>query len=127
MLVIGYFTLVDPQIPVSMAIIYNVAAILAGVFLKEHWRIGIYAVCMMTAFNFFSHGTQDLYPTFLEVQHKMGPHEVGLIAVIYNIGAIVGGISFGSLSERFGRRRMIVFASSCVIWSATVRARKRQC
>ena len=60
----------------------------------------------MTAFNFFSHGTQDLYPTFLRVQHGFCPHEVGLIAVIYNIGAIIGGISFGALSERFGRRRI---------------------
>jgi MFS transporter, SHS family, lactate transporter len=78
---------------------------------KSHWRLGIYAVLLMTAFNFFSHGTQDLYPTFLQVQHKMSPHEVGLIAVIYNIGAIVGGLSFGSLSERFGRRRMIIIAA----------------
>jgi MFS transporter, SHS family, lactate transporter len=78
---------------------------------KAHWRLGIYAVLLMTAFNFFSHGTQDLYPTFLEVQHKMSPHEVGLIAVIYNIGAIVGGLSFGSMSERFGRRRMIIIAA----------------
>jgi SHS family lactate transporter-like MFS transporter len=78
---------------------------------KMHWRLGIYAVILMTAFNFFSHGTQDLYPTFLEVQHKMSPHEVGLIAVIYNIGAIIGGLSFGSLSERFGRRRMIIIAA----------------
>jgi MFS transporter, SHS family, lactate transporter len=76
--------------------------------LRSHWRLGIYAVVLMTAFNFFSHGTQDLYPTFLQVQHKMTPHEVGLIAVIYNIGAIIGGISFGSLSERFGRRHTII-------------------
>jgi SHS family lactate transporter-like MFS transporter len=79
--------------------------------LKSHWRLGIYAVLLMTAFNFFSHGTQDLYPTFLEVQHGFSPHEVGLIAVIYNIGAIIGGIFFGSLSERFGRRRIIIIAS----------------
>ena len=78
---------------------------------KSHWQLGIYAVLLMTAFNFFSHGTQDLYPTFLQVQHKMTPHEVGLIAVIYNIGAIIGGISFGSLSERFGRRRIIILTS----------------
>ena len=65
----------------------------------------------MTAFNFFSHGTQDLYPTFLQVQHGFGPHEVGLIAVIYNVGAIIGGISFGSLSEQFGRRRIIIIAA----------------
>src|ERR1700675_3212629 len=75
--------------------------------LKSHWRLGIYAILLMTAFNFFSHGTQDLYPTFLQVQHGFGPHEVGLIAVIYNVGAIIGGISFGSLSERFGRGRII--------------------
>jgi SHS family lactate transporter-like MFS transporter len=78
---------------------------------KSHWQLGIYAVLLMTAFNFFSHGTQDLYPTFLQVQHGMPPHEVGLIAVIYNIGAIIGGISFGSLSESFGRRRTIIVAS----------------
>ena len=78
---------------------------------QSHWRLGIYAVLLMTAFNFFSHGTQDLYPTFLQVQHGLGPHEVGLIAVIYNIGAIIGGISFGSLSEYFGRRRIIIIAS----------------
>jgi SHS family lactate transporter-like MFS transporter len=79
--------------------------------LRSHWRLGIYAVLLMTAFNFFSHGTQDLYPTFLQVQHGFSPHEVGLIAVIYNIGAIIGGIFFGSLSERFGRRRIIIIAA----------------
>jgi SHS family lactate transporter-like MFS transporter len=80
--------------------------------LKSHWRLGIYAVLLMTAFNFFSHGTQDLYPTFLQVQHGLSPHEVGLIAVIYNTGAIIGGISFGSLSERFGRRRIIIICAA---------------
>jgi MFS transporter, SHS family, lactate transporter len=79
--------------------------------LKSHWRLGIYAVVLMTAFNFFSHGTQDLYPTFLEVEHKLSPHAVGIIAVIYNVGAICGGILFGSLSERFGRRRCIIIAA----------------
>jgi SHS family lactate transporter-like MFS transporter len=78
---------------------------------KAHWQLGLYAVLLMTAFNFFSHGTQDLYPTFLQVQHGLSPHEVGLIAVIYNIGAIIGGISFGSMSERFGRRRIIIIAA----------------
>jgi SHS family lactate transporter-like MFS transporter len=81
------------------------------VVLKSHWRLGLYAVVLMTAFNFFSHGTQDLYPTFLQVQHHLSPHAVGTIAVIYNIGAIVGGILAGMLSERFGRRRIIVTAA----------------
>jgi MFS transporter, SHS family, lactate transporter len=79
--------------------------------LRSHWQLGIYAVILMTAFNFFSHGTQDLYPTFLQVQHQFDPHQVGLIAVIYNIGAIVGGLSFGALSEHFGRRRIIIIAA----------------
>jgi SHS family lactate transporter-like MFS transporter len=79
--------------------------------LKQHWKLGIYAVVLMTAFNFFSHGTQDIYPTFLQVQHKFTPHVVSIIAVVYNIGAICGGILFGSLSERFGRRRCIIISA----------------
>jgi MFS transporter, SHS family, lactate transporter len=79
--------------------------------LKSHWRLAIYAVVLMTAFNFYSHGTQDIYPTFLQVQHKLEPHVVSIIAVVYNIGAICGGILFGSLSERFGRRRCIIIAA----------------
>ena len=79
--------------------------------LKSHWRLGIYAVVLMTAFNFFSHGTQDLYPTFLQVQHALSPHAVGTIAAVYNVGAILGGILCGALSERIGRRRMIVIAA----------------
>src|ERR1700688_4684511 len=78
---------------------------------KANWQLGIYAVVLMTAFNFFSHGTQDLYPTFLQVEHKLSPHAVGIIAGIYNIGAICGGILFGSLSEHFGRRRCIVISA----------------
>jgi len=79
--------------------------------LQSHWRLAIYAIILMTAFNFFSHGSQDIYPTFLEVQHKLSTHAVSIIAVIYNIGAICGGILFGSLSEQYGRRRCIVIAS----------------
>ena len=111
MLLVDYFSAVEPLIPLSMAIIYNVAAILAGVFLKSHWRIGIYAVLVMTGFNFFAHGTQDLYPTFLQVQQGFSPGTVGTIAIIYNIGAILGSLTFGSLSERIGRRRAIVLAA----------------
>jgi SHS family lactate transporter-like MFS transporter len=99
------------KVPESPSFKPAAAGVSTWEIVKSHWQLGIYAVLLMTAFNFFSHGTQDLYPTFLQVQHKMSPHEVGLIAVIYNIGAIVGGLSFGSLSERFGRRRMIIIAA----------------
>ncbi|RCS21865.1 MFS transporter [Phyllobacterium salinisoli] len=79
--------------------------------LKQHARLFVYAVLLMTAFNFFSHGTQDLYPTFLEVQKNLSTTTVGTIAVIYNIGAILGGITFGMFSEKIGRRRGIVIAA----------------
>jgi MFS transporter, SHS family, lactate transporter len=75
----------------------------------------VYAVLLMTAFNFLSHGTQDLYPTFLQVQRGFSTHLVGLIAIIYNIGAIVGGLLFGALSQSGGRRRVIAIASLLVL------------
>jgi SHS family lactate transporter-like MFS transporter len=71
----------------------------------------LFAVVMMTAFNFFSHGTQDIYPTFLQKQHGFDTATVSIIAVLYNIAAIVGGIAFGSLSQRIGRRRASIIAA----------------
>ncbi|MBS0364834.1 MAG: MFS transporter [Proteobacteria bacterium] len=79
--------------------------------LRRHWKLGLYAVVLMAAFNFYSHGTQDAYPTFLKDQHHLSPQHVSVIAVIYNIGAMLGGIFFGSLSERIGRRRAITIAA----------------
>src|SRR5437764_1761150 len=79
--------------------------------LARHWKIALYLVVLMTAFNFFSHGTQDLYPTFLQKQHHFGTHTTGTLTAIMNIGAIVGGISFGIWSERIGRKRAIIIAS----------------
>lgn len=76
--------------------------------LRRHWKLALYAILLMTCFNFLSHGTQDVYPTFLKVDHLYKPHEVSTILVIANIGAIVGGLLFGTLSQRYGRRRMIV-------------------
>jgi MFS transporter, SHS family, lactate transporter len=71
----------------------------------------LFLVVLMFAFNSFSHGTQDLYPTFLEKNHAFSPGTVGLIGVIYNIGALVGGIVFGAWSEKVGRRRAIIVAA----------------
>lgn len=80
--------------------------------LRRHLPLTIYAVLLMTAFNFFSHGTQDIYPSvFLGVQHKFSTSTVSTIAVVYNIGAICGGLFFGSLSQRIGRRLAIVIAA----------------
>jgi SHS family lactate transporter-like MFS transporter len=82
--------------------------------LKQHLGLTIYAVLMMTAFNFFSHGTQDIYPNlFLGVQHGFDHGTITTIALIYNAGAVIGGIAFGALSQRIGRRTAIVIA--CVL------------
>jgi MFS transporter, SHS family, lactate transporter len=81
----------------------------------NNWRTVIFMIVLMTAFNFLSHGTQDLYPTFLEVQRHLPTQTVGIIAIIYNIGAIIGGITFGTLSQRIGRRRSIVLAALLVL------------
>jgi MFS transporter, SHS family, lactate transporter len=74
-----------------------------------------YLILLMTAFNWMSHGTQDVYPTFLKATDQGGPglsESTALtIAVIYNIGAIIGGLTFGTLSERFGRRYTIAFCA----------------
>ncbi|WP_277187891.1 MFS transporter [Caballeronia sp. BR00000012568055] len=79
--------------------------------LKKNWTLSLYAIVLMTAFNFFSHGTQDLYPTFLREQHHFEPHTVSIITIVLNVGAIVGGLFFGSLSEKIGRRVAIFIAA----------------
>jgi SHS family lactate transporter-like MFS transporter len=82
---------------------------------RREWRLCVYAVILMTAFNFLSHGSQDLYPTYLQVQRHLSTGTVSIIAVVYNIGAIVGGLTCGELSERFGRRRAIIVAALLVL------------
>jgi SHS family lactate transporter-like MFS transporter len=72
-------------------------------------------VVLMFAFNSFSHGTQDLYPTFLTKGHHLDPKTVMFITVVANIGALLGGILFGTWSERIGRRKAIVIAALLAI------------
>jgi SHS family lactate transporter-like MFS transporter len=83
--------------------------------IAEHWKLALYLIVLMTAFNFFSHGTQDQYPTFLQKQHGFGTQLTGKIAIVMNVGAIVGAFIVGSLSERVGRRRSIMLASLCAL------------
>jgi SHS family lactate transporter-like MFS transporter len=75
----------------------------------------VYLIVLMTAFNWMSHGTQDVYPTFLKATDQGGAglaeHTALIIAMIYNVGAIIGGLVFGTLSERFGRRYTIAFCA----------------
>lgn len=77
----------------------------------EVLRRFVYLVALMTAFNWLSHGTQDIYPTFIKKGLDLSADTSIAIAVVYNIGAIVGGVVLGAYSERLGRRRTIIISS----------------
>jgi len=100
-----------PESPVWLAARERKETVALLPVLKSHWKLCIYLVLLMACFNFFSHGTQDLYPTYLKVQHGFDPHTVSIIAIFYNIAAILGGILFGSLSEKIGRKKAIMIAA----------------
>jgi SHS family lactate transporter-like MFS transporter len=79
---------------------------------RRDWKLVLYGIVLMTAFNFFSHGSQDAYPSlFLKVQHHFDTHLSSLLTAVANIGAICGGLFFGSMSEKIGRRRTITIAA----------------
>jgi SHS family lactate transporter-like MFS transporter len=79
--------------------------------LARNWKTFFYVILLMTAFNFFSHGTQDLYPHFLQTKPGMTTGMVSAITCIMNVGAIIGGLTFGFWSQRIGRRRAIIIAA----------------
>ena len=83
--------------------------------IASHIAIFAFLIVLMFAFNSFSHGSQDLYPTFLERNLHFTPQTTGLIVIIYNLGALLGGILFGTISEKNGRRRAIVIAALLAI------------
>ena len=78
---------------------------------RAHFPTLAYLVLLMACFNAFSHGSQDLYPTFLQAQHGFSARITGQIAIVMNLGALGGGICFGALSEHLGRRRTIALAA----------------
>jgi SHS family lactate transporter-like MFS transporter len=79
-----------------------------GRAIVSNWRLFLYLFIMMTMMNFVSHGTQDMYPTFLKEQRGFNERTVSYIAIIYNVGAILGGLAMGWYSDRVGRRRAMV-------------------
>jgi MFS transporter, SHS family, lactate transporter len=85
------------------------------ILIKQHGPLFIYAALLMTAFNYMSHGTQDLYATFLERQRGFGVSQKSMIAIVYAVGAICGGTIIGFLSQQWGRRRSIILSAVCGI------------
>ena len=84
-----------------------------GAILKStalYWKRFLFLIVLMTLMMFLSHGTQDLYPDFLKSEHHISPANVSYIAMLYNVGAIIGAIIFGQLSEHVGRRKAMIAA-----------------
>jgi MFS transporter, SHS family, lactate transporter len=83
--------------------------------IQAYFPTFLFLAVLMACFNAFSHGSQDLYPTFLQKQHGFDERVTGLVAIVFNIGALCGGIFFGGLSERIGRKRAIILASALAL------------
>ena len=79
--------------------------------IAANWRRFVYLVALMAMMNMISHGTQDMYPTFLQHQRQFTPQDTALVTIVAMLGAIVGGLLFGWLSDRIGRRRAMVSAA----------------
>src|SRR5438128_1469182 len=82
------------------------------IVLKRHWALFLYVILLMTAFNAMSHGTQDMYQTFLGEQRHYGVTQKAATGIIYAVGAVCGGTVVGHLSQKWGRRRSIVLTAA---------------
>ncbi len=81
----------------------------------SHWKLFLYLTLLMMMMNFASHGTQDMFPTFLQRHWGMGAKERAVVTGISMVGAIFGGLTVGLLSDRFGRRRAMITSLVCAI------------
>ena len=86
-----------------------------GRSIASHWKLFVYLTLLLMMMNFVSHGTQDMYPTFLERQWGFSPRQRISITALSMVGAIIGGVLFGFLSDRFGRRKCMIVALVCAI------------
>jgi SHS family lactate transporter-like MFS transporter len=102
------------KVPESEAWRQHRAPSLRAIFMTmaDHWKRFAYLVLLMTFMMFLSHGTQDLYPDFLRTARGVAPATVSYVAILYNVGAVLGAILFGHLSETLGRRRSLIAALS---------------
>jgi SHS family lactate transporter-like MFS transporter len=81
----------------------------------SHWKLFLYLTVLMMMMNFASHGTQDMFPTFLQRYWHMKATQRAIVTAISMVGAILGGTLFGLLSDRFGRRKAMILAFVCAI------------
>jgi len=81
-----------------------------GKGIASHWKLFLYLTVLMAMMNFVSHGTQDMYPTFLQRDWGFTMQQRSDLTALSMVGAIAGGIAFGHYSDRVGRRRTIVTA-----------------
>ena len=81
-----------------------------GSEILSHWKLFIYLMILMMMMNLSSHGTQDMFPTFLKRYWHMRPAQIAAITAVSMVGAIVGSMLFGAFSDRFGRRRAMIIA-----------------
>jgi len=88
------------------------AAVYRGV-LFSHWKLFLYLCLMLSAMNFITHGTQDMYPTFLQRQRGFSSGDTSIMTFIGILGAIIGGLVFGHISDTWGRRRTVVTLTLC--------------
>jgi len=106
------------KVPESEAWRHHRAGSMADVLrvVAANYKRFLYLVVLMVFMMFLSHGTQDLYPDFLKEIHKVTPSGVANIAMIYNVGAVIGAIIFGSLSQSLGRRKgMMAALALCLL------------
>src|SRR5262249_19802560 len=76
----------------------------------SHWKIFLYLMVLIAMMGLVSHGTQDLYPTFLMNQWKFSESQSSLLTAFTMVGALAGGVFFGFLSDRSGRRKAMMIA-----------------
>ena len=84
-----------------------------SILFRDYAALFIYAALLMTAFNYMTHGTQDLYATYLQKQRGFNSNQTSQIAIVYAFGMICGGTIVGHLSQKWGRRRVIVLSAVC--------------
>jgi SHS family lactate transporter-like MFS transporter len=86
-----------------------------GTMIARNWKLFLYLVVLMTGMNLSSHGTQDMYPTFLQRFWHFDPSKRSIITAISMLGAIAGGVVIGLLSDRIGRKRTIAWSLAAAI------------